>query len=331
MDIYEEGSLTPRIEYEVYDSKTKEQLDLSICNHTKINILIPAVIEKDNINKYNSSHEYYNDIFYTYTTDNGTDITLTDRKNEFISNNMSLCESKCEYGGYDSDINKAKCECEVKIKIPLMSEITIDSNIFKKKIDIKNALNIKIMKCYKTSFSKKGLKRNIGSYIILSFIFTVTICLFLFLFKGFSVLKQYINAINFCKNINNNIITGNFEKKSGRNLRGKGKRKKKGKKRKRKQKRKQKKIKKHPDVKIKVELNSNVLINNNNEVKVIDKNNKSEPNRVEYPPKKNRKGFKINNIISNIKTSGDDMPKGKSSSLLELNNNKKEKTKTSSV
>ena len=74
IDIYKEGSLTPRIEYEIYDSKTKDQLDLSIYNHTKINILVPAIIEKDDINKYNSSHEYYNDICYTYTTDNGTDI-----------------------------------------------------------------------------------------------------------------------------------------------------------------------------------------------------------------------------------------------------------------
>ena len=36
IDIYKEGSLTPRIEYEVYDSKTKVHLDLRICNHTKI-------------------------------------------------------------------------------------------------------------------------------------------------------------------------------------------------------------------------------------------------------------------------------------------------------
>ena len=61
-----------------------------------------------------------------------------------------------------------------------MSEITINSNILKKKIDITNALNIKIMKCYKNVFSTKGLKGNIGSYIILSFIVTVSICLILF-------------------------------------------------------------------------------------------------------------------------------------------------------
>ena len=214
MDLYEEGSRTPRIEYEVYDSKSKKLLDLSICNHTKINILVPAVIGKDDINKYNSSNEYYNDICYTHTSDNGTDIILTDRKNEYIINNMSLCELKCEYGGYDSDIKKAKCECEVKIKIPLMSEITINSNILKKKIDIKNSLNLKVMKCYKNVFSIKGLKGNIGSYIILSFILIVSICLVLFLIKGFSVLKGFINSVNSLKNPNDNMITKRTEQQN---------------------------------------------------------------------------------------------------------------------
>ena len=68
---------------------------------------------------------------------------------------MSLCESKCEYRGYDTDIKKAKCECEIKLKIPLMSEISLNLNILKKIVDIKNSVNIKIMKCLKVAFSKK--------------------------------------------------------------------------------------------------------------------------------------------------------------------------------
>ena len=242
----------------------------------KFNILLPAIIEKNDINKYNSSHEYYNDICYTYTTDNGTDIILTDRKNEFISYNMSLCESKCEYGGYYSGIKKAKCECEVKIKIPLMSEITIDPNLLKKKLDIRNSLNIKLMKCYKTAFSKKGLLHNIGSYIILICILIVTVCLIIFLIKGFSRLKEYINAINSCKNTNfknDNIITENPEKNSERE--GEGKRKN------------QNKIKKPQNIGINFEYNSNEIINNNsNEVKANDENNRSKQNIIKSPPKK---------------------------------------------
>ena len=52
-------------------------------------ILYPAIIDENNEFKYNPSSEYYNDICYTYTTENDTDITLTDRKNEYKENNMS--------------------------------------------------------------------------------------------------------------------------------------------------------------------------------------------------------------------------------------------------
>ena len=34
---------------------------------------------------------------YSYKTEDNTDIILKDRRNEFIDNNMSLCENNCEY------------------------------------------------------------------------------------------------------------------------------------------------------------------------------------------------------------------------------------------
>ena len=67
IDIFEESLLIPIIEYEVYNSKTKEILNLNICKDTKINLLLPVNIEENNLFKYNSLNEYYNDIFYTYT------------------------------------------------------------------------------------------------------------------------------------------------------------------------------------------------------------------------------------------------------------------------
>ena len=310
MDIYKEGSLTPIIEYEVYDSITKAQLNLSICDNTKINILIPIVLEEDNINKYNSSHEYYNDICYTYTTERGTDIILTDRKNEFISNNMSLCETKCEYGGYDSDIKKAKCECEVKIKIPLMSEITINSDILKKKIDIKKAVNIRIMKCFKITFSKKGLKNNVGNYIILSIIFIVTICLISFLIKGFSLLKEKINTIKSndhsiekSQAFDNNILLQSKEKFRNNKIV-------------------KKKKKKKRFANLNFEHNSNALNINNNETRIDNSNQK-----IDVPPPKNNRGkAKINQNKSDIKTNKEHMGRRKGFKNIKKNKtNDKEK------
>ena len=54
LDIYEKGLLIPVIEYEIYNSKTKEKLDLTICKNNQINIYIPvSSIDENNLFKYN--------------------------------------------------------------------------------------------------------------------------------------------------------------------------------------------------------------------------------------------------------------------------------------
>ena len=74
MDVYEEGLLIPIIEYEVYNIKTKDKLDLDICKDIKIDINIPIDVNENNLFKHNSSDKYYNDICYTYISSDGTDI-----------------------------------------------------------------------------------------------------------------------------------------------------------------------------------------------------------------------------------------------------------------
>ena len=76
IDIMEKGLLIPIIEYEVYNSDTKEKLDLTICNDIKIDISYSVSIDENNLYKYNISSDYYNDICYPYTTENKTDIIL---------------------------------------------------------------------------------------------------------------------------------------------------------------------------------------------------------------------------------------------------------------
>ena len=117
-DIYEEGLLIPIIEYEVYSNyEPKKKLNLNICKDLKIIILVPALIEEGKEYKHNPYSEYYNDVCHRSTTENGTDIALEDRRKVFINNNLSLCESKCEYEGYDYSIKKSKCKCDIKVNI----------------------------------------------------------------------------------------------------------------------------------------------------------------------------------------------------------------------
>jgi len=193
IDIFEEGllfffnqfffilsflnGLIPIIEYEVYNSKTREKLELEICKDIKIDLSFPVYIDENNLFKYNLSSEYYNNICYPYTTEYKTDITLNDRKKEFNEKNMSLCENNYEYNDYNFTTKKVKCECLIKNKFPLISELSINKDkLIKKFFEFKNIMNICIIKCYKRVFCKEGIISNIGSYIILTII-VVTIIL----------------------------------------------------------------------------------------------------------------------------------------------------------
>ena len=205
IDVQKEGLLIPSVEYEVFDIESKTKLELDVCNETKIDILLPVShVEKD-LFKHNASSEYYKDICYTYTTDTGTDIILNDRKNEFMNNHLSLCDSNCEYKGYNINTKMSKCECSPKNEIPKISEISFDKDkLLSKFVDFNNIMNIKSLKCYKLLFTKEGIIKNIGSYIILFIIIISIISNIIFLFKGFKYLCNIIEKIiNFRKNANN--------------------------------------------------------------------------------------------------------------------------------
>ena len=110
MNVKEEGMNIPLTEYNVYypfDNITLVQLNLTICKDTKIDISNPIVINSD-IDKYNLSSDYYNSICSKATSNSGADITLNDRKKEFINKNMTLCEEDCILIDYNYTNKKCK-------------------------------------------------------------------------------------------------------------------------------------------------------------------------------------------------------------------------------
>ena len=178
IDYFKQGALIPIIGYEIYHPITKIRLDLNYCNNTSINIYIPVSINEDNLLKYDPNNEYYNDECIPSTTENGTDILLNDRQNEFNNNNMLLCENGCSYNGY---INKtSKCECDVKFQQIIISELVNNKNVLTYNFTNKN--DMITMKCYYTLFTKDGLVKNIGSYLLL-FIILIFISSGIFFYK----------------------------------------------------------------------------------------------------------------------------------------------------
>ena len=215
IDLYEPpDALTPIVEYEIYNSKTREVLNLSVCNNTKIEILLPSKnIDEEELFKYDPSSDYYRDICFSYTTEKGTDIPLSDRNKEYVNN--SLCDEYCDYKGYDNETKLVKCECEIKINLPLISEISIDKSLLYKKIySYKNIINLDIMKCYKVLLTKEGLKSNICSFILLSMISLFFLLLFVFIIKGKELLFNKIN--NLLLNANQQKQNQNNRKKANR-------------------------------------------------------------------------------------------------------------------
>ena len=118
IDIYTPGFLTPNVEYELYypsKSKNLTLIDLTICKNIPIDVYIPFNISKNEVDIFNPDSDFYNDVCYTYTSENGTDKPLDDRRDDYIKNNFSLCEEDCHLEDFDDIKKTAKCSCPIKI------------------------------------------------------------------------------------------------------------------------------------------------------------------------------------------------------------------------
>ena len=198
IEVNQTGMKIPKIEYEIYaplnDNKLKK-LDLSVCNSTRVEVSIPVFLN-DDIKKYDPRSDYYNDICTKTTSKYGTDICMKDRQNEFVENNMAICEENCYLLDYNTDNKKVKCSCPIKLNLPLVENIEIDKKQFFKSFTYINTFaNIKMMKCIKDVIDLKELKNNSGFLIFFFIVFIFFISLFLFSCKFYLDLKKQIIQI----------------------------------------------------------------------------------------------------------------------------------------
>jgi len=198
IEIPTKGMKIPKIEYEIYcklNNSNLVQLDKSICKDSKIDIILPVRLDED-INKLNSSSDYYNDICYTTSSESGTDITLEDRKKEFIDNNKTVCQENCVFSKYNYETQKAYYSCEVKQSSKSFADMHIDKSLlYKNFVDIKNIANIKILNCYNILFKRKYIKKNIGFFISIIIILFHIIGIFILYKIDWNILNIKIDDI----------------------------------------------------------------------------------------------------------------------------------------
>ena len=241
-DYFVPGIQIPIIGYDIFHPVNKSKLNLEYCKKSIINFNIPVSIDEDKLFKYDPSSEYYTDECYSYTTDNGTDILLNDRHEEYNNDNLSLCENNCTFSEYDKGTKKVKCNCEIKSKELIISEVINEENILSSYNFTNNSssLNIFTMKCIYTLFSEEGLKSNIGNYVM-----AINLCIFIVI----SILFYKVEFVFLIEKINKISISQNTKKTN-------------------KKKKKKKKLKENPTKK-----KSGIIITNNS-IKI--KNNKKE-------------------------------------------------------
>ena len=215
IEIIQQGYKIPKILYDVYSKLNNSnliKLNLAICSNKKIDIYLPFALT-ENIDELNSSSKYYNDI--CYPSSSKYDITIKDRRDEFIKKNKTVCQDGCDFSEYYNKINKAKCKCEFEDysnsifdKIKAINK----DKLLKNFVDIKNIANFNLMKCVKVLFNKKGkgIIYNIGFYITSSIIVFHIITTIIFYRKDIFVFEKKINKLTYV--VKKNII--NTENKS---------------------------------------------------------------------------------------------------------------------
>ena len=199
------------VQYEIYNPRNSTLLSLEACKNTKISIDVPLNLDqntqsiynslsKSGYNLFNLNDDFYNDICSVYTTENGTDLTLADRKNKIYdtNGNITMCQDGCDFHFYNITTKKSQCDCSVQTTetITNIDEINFEKTNFGKEFfNTLNNSNFRVLKCFKLVFSSLGQKNNIGSYIMtgMTSMFLILVCIFVI--KENSKIKKFIKSI----------------------------------------------------------------------------------------------------------------------------------------
>jgi len=297
------------LQYEIYNPYNKEKLNLSICINTTIDVYTPIILSEKLKNLYEDlkymgydlfdiNSPFYQDICTPYTTNDGTDVSLTDRVNYYFNNEETVCQSNCKFSKYLVDSQYLKCECDIMNSEINIQEITkLNAKvIYKSFYNVLKYSNYKVLHCYKLAFSFNSFTINIESIISIIFFFIFFICFIIYILKGKHQLITNI-SIAFKKNLD----IKKYNKKSQfknkiyikRNNKGKSKDKMK------KSNNNKHFINSNKDLKLKIKKSDNLIISkrrNNSQFKNIV---------VGTPPKKNIKNYKkdklnTKKIINNV-------------------------------
>ena len=198
-------SCEKNIKFDVYDPYNKTKLNLSICNKTSINLLVPTELsqetkqlyekmKEEGYDMFNINDPFYQDICTPFGTSNGTDILLSDRIDYIYNNDDTQCQSNCKFSYYSIESKYMNCSCSVNENIDNNNDNKNEKfnakKIYESFYDVLKYSNYGIIKCVNVIINKNIVIKNIGSLIVISYFFVYFICFIFFIIKGINPLKS---------------------------------------------------------------------------------------------------------------------------------------------
>ena len=200
MDTYLDGKTGPTVVYELFspsDLGNLEQLDISICEGEKVSISYSMYLENPEL--YDKNNPIYSDICHPYTSEDGLDMTLSSKQQDYVNNNKSLCEENCEYTGYDKINQFVQCNCDIKDSSTMISDIKVDKSKLYDFMGIDKLANFDVLKCVNLIVQKEYLIGNIGFYAFIPSFICYFFAVIIFYAKDLNAIKIKINNLVIAK------------------------------------------------------------------------------------------------------------------------------------
>ena len=195
--------------YFFYHPITGEKLNTTICddeqivikgsvisqlNNTDVNLNSILYLAQQDINIFNLSDAFYNDICYHFDSPNGKDVPLSDRIKAYYPN-VTFCDSGCISKGVNLSSMESICEC--KYTNDLYNNEVIEGNAFLKNTigeitEILSSSNLLVLKCYKNVFKTENIIKGSGGFIVLTIFLCQLIFEFIFFLLDMSMIRKYV-------------------------------------------------------------------------------------------------------------------------------------------
>ena len=166
-----------QIDYNYYCSGLNIIISYPITNTNQFDYNNAYELYLNGYDVFDSKNKFFNDICSTYSSKNGTDVTLKDRQNDYYQE-VDFCND-CTYDSFDFDINNVNCVCTI--------ENNENKNEFLK--DLRTQFETMfvsetfyVVKCYKLIFNWNIFKKNYGCWILLILlIIHIILCIYFFI------------------------------------------------------------------------------------------------------------------------------------------------------